>query len=123
MKRTARNTVGLLADLAIGAFGLVLLARGFAIAAALLLIVAGADLLIRLGLLPFARRGSLSARQRGDLLWGTVLTVVGSAILIEELVVVIEGGRGGRHLAAVAIGAFAVVAALVCFGRLLRSRR
>ena len=123
MKRTLRNSVGLLADLAIGAFGLVVLARGFAIAGALLLIVAAADLLIRLRLMPFARRGSLSGRQRGDLLWGVVLTLIGSAILIEELVVVIGGARGGRHLAAIAIGAIAVVGALFCFGRLVRSRR
>ena len=123
MGRALRNAVGLIADLAIGAFGLVLLARGFAIAAALLLVVAGADLLIRLGLLPFARRGVLTARQRGDLLWGVVLTLVGSAILIEEVVVVVEGGRGGRHLAAIALGALAVVSALVFFGRLVRSRR
>ena len=123
MRRTVRNAVGLVADLAIGVLGLVFLARGLAIAGALLLIVGGADLLIRLGLLPFARRGALSARQRGDLLWGIVLTLVGSAILIEELVVVIDGRRGGRHFVAMAIGAVAVVGALVCFGRLVRSRR
>lgn len=123
MKRTLRNAVGLLADLTIGAFGLVLLARGLALAAGLLLVVAGVDLLSRLGLLPFARRGTLTTRERGDLLWGTVLTLVGSAILIEELVVVVDGRRGGRHLVAIGLGMIVLSTALVFFGRLVRSRR
>ena len=123
MGRTLRNALGVLADLAIAAFGLVLLARGLLFAAALPLVVAGVDLLSRLGLLPFARRGTLTGRQRGDLLWGVVLALVGAAILLEEFVVVVDGRRGGRHLVAIALGVIALASALVLFGRLIRSRR
>jgi hypothetical protein len=118
-----RNAFGLLADLMIGAFGLVLLARGLLVAAALPIVVAGVDLMSRLGLLPFARRGTLTSRERGDLVWGSVLAIVGAAILVEELVVVVDGARGMRHLVAVALGAIAITVALLFFGRLVRSRR
>jgi hypothetical protein len=123
MGRTLRNALGLLADLAIAAFGLVLLARGLLFAAALPLVVAAVDLLSRVGLLPFARRGTLTGRQRGDLLWGTVLALVGAGILLEELVVVVDGGRGGRQVAAIALGALVLLGSLVFFARLVRSRR
>ena len=123
MGRTLRNGLGLLADLAIAAFGLVLLARGFTIPAILLLVVGGGDLLLRLGLLPFARRGGFSSRQRGDLLWGVILTLIGAGILSEELIVVIDGGRGARHVVAVGLGVVALAAGIVFFGRLVRSRR
>ena len=123
MGRTLRNALGVLADLVIGAFGLVLLARGLVFAAALPLIVAAVDLMSRLGLLPFARRGTLTMRQRGDLIWGIVLAVVGSVILVEELVVVVDGGRGVRHVVAIALGVIVLSVALVFFGRLVRSRR
>ena len=123
MGRTLRNAFGLLGDLAIAAFGLVLLARGLVFAAVLPLVVAGVDLTSRLGLLPFARRGTLTLRQRGDLVWGVVLALVGSALLIEELVVVVDGRRGARHVVAITLGTIALVSALVFFGRLVRSRR
>src|SRR6266516_2778492 len=123
MGRTLRSTVGLLADLVIGAFGLVLLARGLAFGGGLLLAVAGVDLLSRLGLLPFARRGALTGRQRGDLLWGVLLALVGTGILLEELVVLVDGQRGPRHVAALTLGAVALTSSLVLFGRLVRSRR
>ena len=122
MGRTLRNALGVLADLVIGAFGLVLLARGLVFAAALPLVVAGVDLMSRLGLLPFARRGTLTMRQRGDLIWGIVLAVVGSVILVEELVVVVDGGRGVRHVVAIALGVIVLSIALVFFGRLVHSR-
>ena len=122
MGRTLRNALGVLADLVIGAFGLVLLARGLVFAAALPLIVAAVDLMSRLGLLPFARRGTLTMRQRGDLIWGIVLAVVGSVILVEELVVVVDGGRGVRHVVAIALGVIVLSIALVFFGRLVHSR-
>ena len=122
MGRTLRNALGVLADLVIGAFGLVLLARGLVFAAALPLIVAAVDLMSRLGLLPFARRGTLTMRQRGDLIWGIVLAVVGSAILVEELVVVVDGGRGVRHVVAIALGVIVLSIALMFFGRLVHSR-
>ena len=123
MGRTLRNALGVLADLVIGAFGLVLLARGLVFAAALPLIVAAVDLMSRLGLLPFARRGTLTMRQRGDLIWGIVLALVGSVILVEELVAVVDGGRGVRHVVAIALGVIVLSVALVFFGRLVRSRR
>lgn len=123
MGRTLRNALGVLADLVIGAFGLVLLARGLVFAAALPLIVAAVDLMSRLGLLPFARRGTLTMRQRGDLIWGIVLALVGSVILVEELVAVVDGGRGVRHVVAIALGVIVLSIALVFFGRLVRSRR
>ena len=123
MGRTLRNAVGVLGDLAIAAFGLVLLARGLLFAAALPLVVAGVDLLGRLGLLPFARRGTLTGRERGDLLWGAALALVGAAILAEELVVVVDGRRGARHLVAIALGVIALSSSLVFFVRLARSRR
>ena len=122
MGRTLRNALGVLADLVIGAFGLVLLARGLVFAAALPLVVAGVDLMSRLGLLPFARRGTLTMRQRGDLIWGIVLALVGSVILVEELVVVVDGGRGVRHVVAIALGVIVLSIALVFFGRLVHSR-
>ena len=122
MGRTLRNALGVLADLVIGAFGLVLLARGLVFAAALPLVVAGVDLMSRLGLLPFARRGTLTMRQRGDLIWGIVLAVVGSVILVEELVAVVDGGRGVRHVVAIALGVIVLSIALVFFGRLVHSR-
>jgi len=123
LRRSFRNALGVLADLTIGAFGLVLLARGLVLAAALPLVVAGVDLLSRLGLLPFARRGTLTSRERGDLLWGTVLALTGSVILVEELVVVVDGGRGARHVVAVTLAVIALSTALLFFGRLVRSRR
>ena len=123
MGRTLRNALGVLADLVIGAFGLVLLARGLVFAAALPLIVAAVDLMSRLGLLPFARRGTLTMRQRGDLIWGIVLALVGSVILVEELVVVVDGGRGVRHVVAIALAAIVLSIALLFFGRLVHSRR
>ncbi len=123
MGRTLRNALGLVADLTIAAFGLVLMARGVVFAAVLLLVVAGLDLTSRLGLLPFARRGRMSSRERADLLWGTVLTLVGSVILVEELVVVADGGRGLRHLVAIALGSAALLGALLLFARLVLSRR
>ena len=123
MGRTLRNGLGVLADIAIAAFGLVLLSRGLLFAAALPLAVGGVDLLSRLGLLPFARRSSFTGRERGDLLWGVVLATVGVAILVEELVVVVDGSRGARHLMAVAIGVVALAGSLVLLGRLARSRR
>jgi hypothetical protein len=123
MWRTVRNALGILGDLAIAAFGLVLLARGLVVAAALPLVVAGVDLASRLGFLPFARRGTLTGRERGDLIWGTVLALVGVAILLEELIVAVDGGRGGRHLVAIALGAIALSSSLVFFGRVVRSRR
>ena len=122
MGRTLRNALGVLADLVIGAFGLVLLARGLVLAAALPLIVAAVDLMSRLGLLPFARRGTLTRRQRGDLIWGIVLAVVGSVILVQELVVVVDGGRGVRHVVAIALGVIVLSIALMFFGRLVHSR-
>jgi len=118
-----RNTVGLIVDLAIVGFGLALMARGLVVAGALPLVIAGADLAIRLGLLPFARGGGLSPGERVDLLWGTVLTLVGLAILLEELVSIVDGGWGGRHVVAVALGGAALFGAVVLFGRLVRSRR
>ncbi len=123
MGRTLRNALGVLADLVIGAFGLVLLARGLVFAAALPLIGAAVDLMSRLGLLPFARRGTLTLRQRGDLIWGIVLALVGSVILVEELVVVVVGGRGVRHVVTIALGVIVLSIALVFFGRLVHSRR
>ena len=123
MGRTLRNAAGVLGDLAIAAFGLVLLARGLLLAAVLPLLVAGVDLMSRLGLLPFARRGTLTMRQRGDLIWGTVLALFGAAILVEELVVLIDGRRGARHVVAVALGAIALTGSLIFFARLIRSRR
>jgi hypothetical protein len=123
MGRTLRNALGVLADLVIGAFGLVLLARGLVFAAALPLVVAAVDLMSRLGLLPFARRGTLTMRQRGDLIWGIVLALVGSVILVEELVVVVDGGRGVRHVVAIVLGVIVLSIALMFFGRLVHSRR
>jgi hypothetical protein len=121
--RTLRNAFGVLVDLVIGAFGLVLMARGLLFAAALPLVVAGVDLMSRLGLLPFVRRGTLTSRERGDLIWGSVLAIVGTVILAEELVVVVaDGGRGARHVVAIAVGGVAVAVALLFFGRLVRSR-
>lgn len=123
MRRALRNTVGLIGDLAIAGFGLVLLARGLVIAGAVLLVIGGSDLALRLGLLPFARGTGLSSRERADLLWGTVLTLAGLAILVEELVVVVDGGWSGRHSVAVAIGGAVMLGAVVFFTRLARSRR
>src|SRR5258708_26057198 len=123
MGRTLRHTVGFRADLVSGGFGLVLLARGIVVAAAVLVVVAGVDLLSRLGLVPFDRRGTFSGRQRGDLLWGSALALVGVAILVQELVVLVDGRWGGRHLVAIALGVIALSSALVFFGRLVRSRR
>ena len=123
MPRVLRNTVGLLADLVIGAFGLVLAARGLLLASALPLVAAGVDLMSRLGLLPFARRSALSIRQRGDLVWGSVLLLIGCVLVIEELVVLVEGNRGARHLVVFAIGTLAFGTGLFFFGRLVRSRR
>jgi hypothetical protein len=121
--RTLRNALGIMADVAIGVFGLLLLARGMLFAAALPLVVAAVDLASRLGLLPFARRGALTGRQRGDLLWGVVLALVGTGILLEEFVVVANGARGGWHVAAVVVGAGALAGSLAFFGRLVRARR
>jgi hypothetical protein len=123
MRRTLRNTVGLVGDLAIGGFGLALLARGLVIAGIVLLVIGGADLALRLGLLPFARGTGLTRGERADLLWGTVLTLVGLAVLVEELVVIVDGGWSGRHYVAVAIGSAALLAASGFFVRLVRSRR
>ncbi len=123
MGRNARNALGILGDLAIAAFGLVLLARGLLFAAALPFVVAAVDLLSRLGLLPFARRGMLTGRERGDLLWGTVLALVGTAILLEELVALVDGRWGTRHGVAIALGAIMLSSSLVFFVRVVRSRR
>ncbi len=122
MRGTLRNAVGSLTDIAIAAFGLALLARGLVVAGGLLLLVAGVDLSGRLGVLPFARKGALTGRQRGDLIWGVVLALIGAAILVEELVVVVNGRLEGRHLLATVIGLLALSGSLVFFVRLLRSR-
>ena len=61
-------------------------------------------------------------RQRCDLIWGIVLALVGSVILVEELVVVVDGGRGVRHVVAIALGVIVLSIALMFFGRLVHSR-
>jgi hypothetical protein len=122
VRSAARNALGILADLGIAAFGLALAARGLVLASSLPLLVAAVDLMSRLGVLPFARSEALSARERGDLVWGTVLALAGTAILLEEAVALVDGGRGTRHVVTVALGAAAEIAALVFFTRLARSR-
>lgn len=122
MTRSLRSALGILVDLTILAFGLVLAARGFVVAAALPLVAGGVDLAGRLGLLPFARSGSLTSRERGDLTWGILLALVGAAVLLEEAVSLVNGGRGPRHVAALTVGGAALLGALVLFVRLVRAR-
>ena len=122
MTRTFRSALGILADLAILALGLVLAARGLVVAAALPLVAGGVDLASRLGLPPFARRASLTSRERGDLVWGILLSLVGAAILLQETVALVNGSRGARHVVTVALGAAALLGALALFVRLVRAR-
>ena len=122
MTRSLRSALGILVDLVIVAFGLVLAARGLVVASALPLVAGGVDLASRLGLPPFARGGRLTSRERGDLVWGILLGLVGVAILLEETVALVNGGRGARHVATVTLGAAALLGALALFVRLARAR-